>query len=381
MTLTLALCLVATVTLLGYHARRWRQTRPYQGALPTPVAKGERDAATTEKNTFSGATLSFLVPAWNAAPDLPGFVEAYRALEYPHKELVLCAGGGDGSLALAQTLAKTCVSGTIKVLEQRPGEGKQRALARSYAACVGSVIYLTDSDCRPDTVSVLQVVAPIFAGREDVVTGASAPLEAQYRIGAVITHWAAERKVAGTAPKAVDGVLGRNCALTRTAAEAIGRFCYDAPTGTDYRMAQRLRAAGYRIWFEPGSEIKTEYAWPLGSYIRKQARWLRNVVLYAERPRQAAEFRGALLTLALPFGLLLLLLLFLTTWSVLPATMLALLLLHGTLNRLHYVRETLSTRHLRPTVFWGGFLNLLAALAAGFYATLTLLTPALRRQW
>lgn len=379
MTLTLALCLVATVTLLGYHARRWRQTRLYREVAPTPVAKGEKDAATTDKNTLSGMTLSFLVPAWNAALDLPGFVAAYRALAYPHKELVLCAGGDDGSLTLARTLAKTY--GTIKVLEQYPGEGKQRALARSYAACVGRILYLTDVDCRPDTLSVLQVLEPIFAGREDVVTGASAPLEAQYRIGAVVAHWATERKVAGTAPKAVDGVLGRNCALTRAAAEAIGRFCYDAPTGTDYRMAQRLRAAGYRIWFEPGSEIKTEYAWPLGSYIRKQARWLRNVVLYAERPRQAAEFQGALLTLVLPFGLLFLLLLFLATWSVLPATMLALLLLHGTLNRLHYIRENLSARHLRPTVFWGGFLNLLAALAAGFYATLTLLTPALRRQW
>lgn len=368
--------LLLLAALLGYHARRWQRAQPRQEtatplvtplAAPLPLGCPDNEAP----------KVSFLVPAWNAAEDIAGFVEAYRALSYPRKELLLCVGGKDDSLKLAQSYA----GGSIRVLEQFPGEGKQRALAKSFAESTGSIIYLTDIDCRPDTRSFRRLLEPIVSGRESVVTGASVPLEEQYTVGAVVVHWAVERKAAGSKPRPIDGLLGRNCAVTREAVEAVHSFRYEAPTGTDYRMAQLLQAQGHRIWFEPESAVKTAFAWPPAVYMRKQARWLRNVILYAERPRQAAEFRGALVVLAAPYGFLLLLALSLVSGSFLPGFVALLLLLHGTLNRLHYVHETLAARHLRSAVVPGSVLDLFATLTAGLYASLTLLTPSLRKQW
>lgn len=353
--------------LLGYHLQRW--------VRPIPVRPNDTTARWLPDD--DAPLVSFLVPAWNAAEDIAGFVATFHALEYPHKELVLCAGGNDLSFALAQRWADPRVT----VLEQKAGEGKQRALAKSLAASCGNIIYLTDIDCRLDTTSVLEVLAPLVCGDEQVVTGSSAPLETQRTLAAVVVHWATERQVGGTYARAVDGVLGRNCALTRAAAEHCGGFRYEAPTGTDYHLAQRLTACGYRLWLEPGSEIRTSYAWPLPCYARKQARWLRNVILYAERPRQAVEFRAALVTLALPYGLLLLLLLAFVLHMPLPAFGVVLLLLHGVFNRLHYVRETLAEDYLTFNTVRGSVLNLLATFAASFYTSVTLLTPALRRQW
>lgn len=357
--------LVLLAVFLVLHAYLWLRARPY------------REAASPAEYTNATPKLSFLVPAWNAAADISEFVSAFHAVRYPDKELLLCAGGADRSLEIAQSYAGP----QIRVLEQRAGEGKQGALMACFAASCGEIIYLTDIDCRPDTKSVLQVLEPILSGQEAVVTGSSVPLETQRSIAAVLAHWAVVRKAAGLKPRYIDGLLGRNCAVTREAVEAIGGFRYDALTGTDYRMAQELHRRGFRIWLEPRSEVQTAFAWPFGSYVRKRGRWLRNVILYAERPRQRTELRGAAIVLATPFGLLFLLASTALLQHPLPAFLALLLLLHGVLNRLRYAREALRSRYLRPALVFGSALNLLGTLAAGVYAAVTLLNPSLRKQW
>lgn len=360
--------LTLMIIFFAFHAVRWVRIRPFDSSLlQTKSTPGRTD----------DPLVSILVPAWNGAQDIPDFVHTFRALSYSRKELILCAGGDDGSFRVAQRYEGEC----IKVVEQCQGEGKQAALARSFALSQGDLIYLTDIDCRLDSDSFTKVLLPILQRKESVVTGSSIPVEAQRSIGAVLIHWATVRKVAGFKPRYIDGLLGRNCAATREAVQAIGGFCFDAPTGTDYRMAQELHKRGYRIWFEPRSEVKTLFAWPIRSYIRKRARWLRNVILHAERPRQKAELRGALIILATPFGLLLLVGLSLFSAWLLPAFLTLLLVLHGGLNRLHYARETLPAKYIKPKLVSGSLLNLFGTLYAGLYATTTLLVPALRRQW
>jgi len=359
-----------------YHLRVWRRTPLRGGASPALPQMLPR----TPK-------VSVLVPAWNAAGELPGFVAAFRALSYPDKELILCAGGRDGSFGLARALAGDELGSRVQVIEQRPGEGKQGGLRACFEASTGEVLYLTDVDCRMDDESFSRVLLPILEGREAVVTGSSKPNPEQQGISAVLVHWALVRKAEGRVGRYVSGLLGRNCALTREAAEAADGFRFPAPTGTDYRLAQELAERGFRIWLEPESEIPTAYAWPLASYVRKRGRWVRNVLLFAERPRQNAEFYNALSVALLPAALLAAPLLSVMAAASLPlrvaafpAFTAALLLLHGALNRLHYVRETLGRKYVRSALK-GALVNWTAQLLAGLYALFTWAIPPLRKQW
>ena len=368
-----------SAAFVAYHYRHSQSYRP-QAWPQLPPPQWPDDAP----------LLSVLVPAWNAAEDIAPFVTAFHALPYPRKELLLCVGGRDGSLAQAQAQAQP---GQVIVLEQQPGEGKQGGLAKCFAASQGEIIYLTDIDCRMDATSLQRVLEPLLQGKEAVVTGSSRPHDAQLRHGAVAVHWALVRKAEGRQGSYVSGILGRNCAVTRAAVEAINGFAFAAPTGTDYRMAQALSEQGYAIWREPTSEIATEYAWPLRSYIRKRGRWVRNILLYAQRPRQNAEFFNALSVALLPLAMLLALLLsaLLSLFTPLalayvPAFVVLLLLAHGTLQRLYYLRETLSDVQAVSacSLSWklrGAGLNWLAQLAAGLYALTTWLVPSLRKRW
>lgn len=355
-----------------YHLRAWGRVK--LRAYP------QRSAGTLARQPL----VSFLVPAWQAAPDIVPFIEAFRALSYSNKSLILCVGGSDDSLSLARQHAGT----DITVLEQPPGMGKQKSLQLCYEASRGDIIYLTDIDCRVEDESFTKVLEPVLTGREQVVTGSSKPTSAQQTVGAVLVHWALVRKAEGVQGGYVKGILGRNCALTRAAAEAVGGFNFDAPTGTDYRLAQVLSERGFRIWREPSSEVPTEYAWPLTSYIRKRARWVRNILLFAERPTQNAEFLNALSVVLVPLAMVLAVFAsgLLSVWlplglALFPLFVVLLMLAHGTLNRLGYLRETLGGKYLRPRTVRGALVNWIGQLAAGLYALYTWVVPGLRKQW
>lgn len=229
--------------------------------------------------------VSLLVAAWNEAALLPRHLESFKRLRYPNRELVLCAGGTDGTYALAAASR----SEYVVVLEQRPGEGKQRALRQCFEHATGDLFFLTDADCELDDESFEATLAPLLHDGARAVTGGSRPLDRQMKSPFVMQQWYIDRYVRAHWGRTTDGILGRNAAFTRDAIEASGSFQYEAPTGTDYVMAKRLREAGVTILHAPTSQVASEHASDFGTYRKQQSRWLRNVVLHGIRFRVYGE--------------------------------------------------------------------------------------------
>lgn len=223
--------------------------------------------------------LSVLVPIWNERHLITVLVAAIRVLAYQPRELVLCAGGPDGSYAEAQRFAAP----DVVVLEQQAGEGKQRALERCFRASRGDILFLTDADARPTEDAVAATLAPILAGEVEAATGTREPLPELRALPLIAYQWALE--VAGSAaiPDASSGMLGSNAALTRHAAVRAGSFAWEAATGTDYTLACHLRAAGFTIRFVRASHMPVGLAITLQDYSRQRSRWLRNLVLVGRR--------------------------------------------------------------------------------------------------
>lgn len=341
----ISLVLIGAFALL--HLVLWRRVRP-PGEPPHDILVLGEDVP----------MVSFLVPAWNAAADTAPFVAAFRRLSYPRKELLLGIGGDDGGLEAARGLA----GDDVRVFEQPPGTGKQRMLRRLYPHARGEIVYLTDIDCRPDDAAVTPLLARLLDGDQQVATGSIRPLDGQLALPFVRTQWAIERVVAGQSGDIVSGLRGANAALTRAALDASGAFAQEASSGTDYTLAKELGRGGYAIAYLARSEMPTAYPGDVGTYVKKQARWLRNVLVLGMRYGAWGEVRGVAVTLALPFVLLLLLLL--GVWLP-PLALLALLFVaHATLNRLRYARAG------GIAVSWSAAVStLIADLGAGLLAT------------
>ena len=110
--------------------------------------------------------MSFLVAAWNEEATLQACIEAILGLSYPNLEIVLCAGGADRTWEIASRLSDA----RLILLEQHPGDGKQKSLQRCLERSSGDMIYLLDADCRITEEAFARILGPILHREELAVT-------------------------------------------------------------------------------------------------------------------------------------------------------------------------------------------------------------------
>lgn len=279
--------------------------------------------------------VSVLVGAWNEASNIERHIHSFLSLRYPHKELVLCAGGTDGTYEIAAKHAHE----SVKLLQQQPGEGKQRALARSLPQTTGDVIYLTDADCQLDDDSFERTLRDVALGREDVCTGGCRPFPEQLHLTLVVSRAASDLRMysESSAPLYLPGLLGRNCAIARKRLESSGEFSQPAPTGTDYVLAKQLTGSGARIRQVRESQIATEYPTTISAHVRQQRRWLRNVAWYGRQYGATDDVVASLRTSAFSAALLMGPI-FAVALGELTGTVWLLAYLHVVVSRVRYMR-------------------------------------------
>lgn len=169
-------------------------------------------------------SVSVLLPAWNEGRMLARCLDSVLAIDWPDLEVVVCAGGTDGTLDIARRYEGSRVT----VLKQQAGEGKQRALRRCFERSRGEIVYLTDADCIVGSASFRAVIEPIVEGEAAAATGTSRPLPEQQRRLLPFFRWSIQRGVERRRSPESTGLLGRNCAVSREALIAAGAFAEPA---------------------------------------------------------------------------------------------------------------------------------------------------------
>lgn len=265
--------LAGTAALIWHNWRQWsREAQAIAEAEP-------KENPASYKTWPSRPKVSALVAAWNEAGNIEAHIRSFLALSYPERELVLCAGGSDGT----HDLARSCSGPQVKVLEQQPGEGKQAALRRCLAEAVGEVVLLTDADCVFTEEAWMWLIEPLARGAAHVVTGISEPKVEQRDNALVRYQWCRDRLLAHHMPRTTDGVFGRNCALLRCVLDDVRALDRPARTGTDYVLSRMLEAAGYRIDTAPDSRMLTEYPESIRAYVKMWRRWVKNLLIHGPK--------------------------------------------------------------------------------------------------
>lgn len=277
--------------------------------------------------------ISVLVAAWNEGARIDDHLRSFLALTYPQIELVLCAGGSDNTLVRAQRYA----SERVIVLEQRPGEGKQRALARCYAQATGEMIYLTDADCIFNNEALVRLIDPIINEGEQAATGTIRPLDEQLDKPLPDYIWTLDVVRGAQTGTYTTGLRGASAMLTRRAIEGIGGLHFAARTGTDYQLARRLLRQGLAIRYVDSAVIASEYAETLREHRQRQSRWLRNLLVHGWRDGAISDVVVTLRTIGVGVVMLLA--------PALPGPIgkiarmpWALLLVHAILSKVRYAR-------------------------------------------
>ena len=323
----------------AYNCRLWQRDKALLASLSTP------ESSPPLESWPELPLVSVLVAAWNEGASIERHIESFLALRYPRKELVLCAGGTDGTYGLAQRHAGPPVT----LLKQRRGEGKQRALAHCLPLARGEIIFLTDADCFLDDEAFERTLAPVAARKEQVCTGGSRPCADQAHSPFVMAQAASQTYSSMQTPDYAPGLLGRNCALRRELLEGSRGLLEWAPTGTDYVLAKTLARAGVAIRQMPSSRVETAFPRTPCAYARQQERWLANVLIHGLRFGAYGEAIRSLIPPAIGAGMLLGPL---AAWRWGPAALAVWLLAwtHVLFSRVRYARfsELLTGQHVGP---------------------------------
>jgi cellulose synthase/poly-beta-1,6-N-acetylglucosamine synthase-like glycosyltransferase len=261
--------LLGLVGVMSLNVARWKAERR-QTTSAEPIGS---------VNLPSKPSITAVVAAWNEVEHIEELIRSFRELGYPEIDLVVCAGGTDGTFERAQRLS----GARVQVIQQHSGEGKQRALAKCLEYATGEIIYLTDADCLFSDDALELLLEPLISNGESVATGTSHPLPTQSDSLLAQHLWARDLAASRRNGEYINGILGRNAAIRREAIDAIGGLDFHAPTGTDYHLARRLINAGYKIRYIPSSSVPSEYPSSISEYRKKQSRWLRNLLLFGRQ--------------------------------------------------------------------------------------------------
>jgi glycosyltransferase involved in cell wall biosynthesis len=288
------LAVVIPVGLVVWHWRLWQRDRALPARqLPEPLPSLDGWPVLPP--------VSVLVAAWNESAGIEDHIASFLALRYPNKELVLCAGGDDCTYELACRHAGP----QVRVLRQAPGEGKQRALERSFAEAKGEIVFLTDADCLLADEPFERTLRPVVLGPAKASTGLSRPLRRQVNDAFVQLQWSTSYYVDAHNPGDLSaGILGRNAAVERETLRLAWLAGERVPTGTDYYLALRVREMGHSVRRVPASVIETRFPHDLDDYIRRQRRWLRNLVVWGGRFDDRDQIRAAAISMATGFVML-----------------------------------------------------------------------------
>jgi glycosyltransferase involved in cell wall biosynthesis len=113
--------------------------------------------------------VSVLIPAYQADRTLARTLDSARGQTLRSIEIIVVNdGSSDGTRSILETLAGTP---RLNVVHVNPNRGKGHAIRVGIRAATGDVIAIQDADLELDPAQLATLVAPILAGRVDVIYG------------------------------------------------------------------------------------------------------------------------------------------------------------------------------------------------------------------
>jgi hypothetical protein len=263
--------LIALSAAALHNWRAWRDAGRHHGG-------SHDDGSPAPGHSAIRPSISVLVAAWNEAPLIEPHLASFRTLSHPNVQMVICAGGPDGTFELANSFAGP----NVIVLRQYAGEGKQAALRRCLAAATGEILVFTDADCIMADKPLELLVDPLTQGAV-VTTGFDEPLPEQRGDPFILSQWLSASGSRPRTRRRTSSVLGRNCAVHRQALQSSSALEAPARTGTDYVLGHTLAEAGHPILLVPDSLVLTEYPADPHTYIGARRRWVKNLLVHGPR--------------------------------------------------------------------------------------------------
>lgn len=233
------------------------------------ILRGANARRTTAKAdpSVSLPPVSILVPAWHERGTIEQCIRSLQQLGYPSWEVIILAGGPDGTYEAA--LDATVGDNRFRVIEREPGP-KNQALMRGVQAARHDILVLLDADClvARDWLNVL--VAPLASGA-DASRGDRLAKKKTWVTMAEQMESIQALHILGSSSIQGDGSV----AVRREALEWAGGLPYATYAREDWDLGVRLANTGAKVVFAKGAYLRADRPATLREFWANEVRWRR----------------------------------------------------------------------------------------------------------
>jgi cellulose synthase/poly-beta-1,6-N-acetylglucosamine synthase-like glycosyltransferase len=211
--------------------------------------------------------VSIIVPAWNESERINRCINALKLVEYPNYEVLVLAGGEDGTYPIAEST----IQGDDRFrLLPRGLEPKNAALNQGIAQAQHEVLVLLDADNIVEPGWLRALVVPLYHGAAATV-GESFPnlwtwVTRERQMWHLHTYEVLQLPL-------IQG--DRSVAVKRDALEAVGGLPTHTYAREDWDLGVRLEKQGYTIGYSKGARLVTDWPSTLKELWQLQVRWRR----------------------------------------------------------------------------------------------------------
>ena len=239
-------------------------------ALVSGVLRGLRAAEKVARRSRAEPQVwpfaSVIVPAWRDCAALETCLFSLGRVDYPDYEVIVVAGGPDGTYEAAVAAARQ--DDRIQVIEQLP-RGKNAALNQGLAHASADVLVFLDADSEL-TPQWLKALVGALQGDIAASTGNYVPLGDS----AVSLHGEVAKVSEYQVRNRVILQGSGGIALRREALEDIGPFPEER-VSSDWDLDARVSLHGYRKAFAPDAVIRSHRPTTLREWWWNELRWRR----------------------------------------------------------------------------------------------------------
>src|SRR5581483_1176634 len=211
-------------------------------ALRSGLALAVHQPTRSDAPASQSRLISIIIPAWNERGTLERCLASLRLIDYPAWEVIVIAGGPDGTLQAAVQACKTLEH--ARVVEQLP-RGLSAALNQGLGAARGDIIVFLDADSLVPHEWLRELVQPL-QGQIQVTTGNPLPLH--------LTPISITEQMENLAAREIQHrVILQGCgsiALDRQVIQELG-FSENVRVGVDWDLSARLAQRGVMIGYCP----------------------------------------------------------------------------------------------------------------------------------
>jgi len=213
------------------------------------------------------AFVSVIVPAWQERGTLELCIQSLRQVDYPNWEVIIVAGGQDGT---HESAIEACMDlKHFSVIQQQP-RGKNAALNQALGPARGEMIVLLDADSQVSTQWLRELIKSI---NEVIPAAIGQPIPLR---NTLITQAEQMEQISASRIHGITTLQGNgSIALHRKVIEQIGGFPEDVLVGVDWDLNARLEIHKIERVFCPEATVKTERPSTLQEFWENEIRWRR----------------------------------------------------------------------------------------------------------